>query len=187
MSSGLLNLGLGIGKIALGIAAAPETGGVFALRGIQWLIKCCQRRSPFGKWTEQARDWNKPVGGFISSALAGNTFSSITDLVTSIRTGSGGGQNVFYNMGQSVLSEPRQGIPGGKGPWGGSATGLATDAIVAGVHTGISAGGELTTLAGTASTVSLTEWNSLQSGFGAEGVTGRKPSARRGEHSGVEA
>lgn len=101
------------------------------------------------------------VGGFISSALGGNTFSSITDLVTSFGPSkTGGGQNMLYNMGQSVVSGPLQGLPVPKRiqgtPWASSATGLASDAIATGIHAGISAGGELTTLAGTVSTVGLT-------------------------------
>ena len=96
------------------------------------------------------------VGGFITNALGGNTFSGITDLVSSIGSGSAGGHSVFYNMGQSVVAGPMQGLPGGSGAWGSSASGLATNAIAQGVHTAISTGGELTTLAGTASTVGLT-------------------------------
>jgi YD repeat-containing protein len=96
------------------------------------------------------------VGGFITNALGGNTFSGITDLASSIGSGSAGGHSVFYNMGQSVVAGPLQGLPGGSGAWGSSASGLATNAIAQGVHAAISTGGELTTLAGTASTVGLT-------------------------------
>ena len=53
------------------------------------------------------------------------------------------------------MAGPRQGIPGG-GPRSQSPSALATGAIAAGVHSVISAGGELTTLTGTVSTVGLT-------------------------------
>lgn len=96
------------------------------------------------------------VGGFITNALGGNVFSGATDLIQSLGSGEGGGHSVFYNMGQSVVAGPRQGIPGGSGPSGASAAGLASDAIAGAIHGGISTGGELTTLTGTASTVGLT-------------------------------
>jgi hypothetical protein len=59
-------------------------------------------------------------------------------------------------MGQGAVAGPLQGLPGGSGPWGASASGLATSAIAQGVSAGINAGGELTTLAGTVSTAGLT-------------------------------
>ena len=50
------------------------------------------------------------MGGFVANAVGSNTFSAATDLVTSIGTGSGGGHNVFYNMGQSLMAGPTQGF-----------------------------------------------------------------------------
>jgi RHS repeat-associated protein len=51
------------------------------------------------------------AGGFINDALAGNTFSGVTDLISSFGSGEGGGNNVFYNMAQGVAAGPLQGIP----------------------------------------------------------------------------
>ena len=96
------------------------------------------------------------VGGFITNALGGNSVSGFIDLARSFGSGSAGGHDVLYEMGQGLMAGPRQGIPGGSGPWGQSPSGLATGAIAAGVHSVISAGGELTTLEGTFSTVALT-------------------------------
>jgi hypothetical protein len=50
------------------------------------------------------------VGGFITNALGGNTFSGATDLIQSLGSGEGGGHSVFYNMGQSVVAGPTQGF-----------------------------------------------------------------------------
>ena len=95
------------------------------------------------------------VGGFITNALGGNTFSGITDLISSIGTGSAGGHSVFYNMGQSLAAGPLQGIPGGRGPLGTSASGLATDAIVAGGFSAVTGAGQtIQTLNGAASLAS---------------------------------
>lgn len=96
------------------------------------------------------------AGGFVTNALGGNSVAGVVDLLRSFGSGVAGGHSVFYNMGQGLMAGPRQGIPGGSGPWSQSPSGLATTAIAAGVHSVISAGGELTTLAGTASTVGLT-------------------------------
>jgi hypothetical protein len=80
------------------------------------------------------------ASGFIIDALGGTAFSGITDLGASILTGSGGGNNPFYNMGQSALNGPMLGLPATgalKGTaWGGSATeqtsrGIASAAFAA--------------------------------------------------------
>lgn len=47
---------------------------------------------------------------FIIDALAGNTFSGLTDLGRSIVTGEGGGHSVFYNIAQGVAAGPTQGL-----------------------------------------------------------------------------
>jgi hypothetical protein len=51
---------------------------------------------------------NSGVSGFVTNALGGNTFSGITDLVSSIATGSAGGHSVFYNMG---TGDPNNAVP----------------------------------------------------------------------------
>lgn len=81
------------------------------------------------------------MGGFIADALGGNVFSGATDLIHSIATGEGGGQNVFYNMGQSVIAGPTQGFGPvfdgtaiGKAiensPWGADLLDAGTTALV---------------------------------------------------------
>ena len=107
------------------------------------------------------------VSGFVTNALGGNTFSGITDLITSIAAGSGGGHNVFYNMGQSVVAGPTQGIPGFKGPWGASASGITTETIAAGAYNAVTgAGGTIQTLNGVYSLSSM----SMTAGEFASGV-----------------
>ncbi len=89
------------------------------------------------------------VGGFVTNALGGNMFSGATDLYESIRNGSAGGHNVFYNMGQGVLAGPLQGVPGVRGPWGASVSDLVTGAIAGAYYNGVTGAGEtLTTLTG---------------------------------------
>lgn len=79
----------------------------------------------------------KGAAGFITNALGGNAFSGATDLVQSIATGEGGGNNVFYNMAQGVVAGPTQGFgsAAGKGiegtPWASGPADVATTAIVA--------------------------------------------------------
>ncbi len=97
------------------------------------------------------------VGGFITDALGGNAFSGATNLISSLGSGSAGGHNVFYNMAQGVVSGPGQGIlpPGIRGPWGASASGLATDAIAKTAWSSVTGAGQtLTTLGGEASLAS---------------------------------
>jgi len=96
------------------------------------------------------------IGGFITNALGGNAFSGATDLIQSLRSGSAGGHSVFYNMGQSLVAGPRQGIPGGNGPWGASASGLATEAIAGGAFSAVTGAGQsVQTLNGAASLASV--------------------------------
>lgn len=95
------------------------------------------------------------VGGFITNALGGNMFSGATNLISSFVSGSAGGHNVFYNMGQSVVAGPLQGVPGGKGPWGASASDLITGAIAGGAFSAVTGAGQtLQTLNGAASLAS---------------------------------
>lgn len=108
------------------------------------------------------------VGGFVTNALGGNTFSGITDFLSSFfGSGSAGGHSVFYNMGQSALTGPLQGIPGGSGPWGASATGFATEQIAAGAYKVVTGAGQtIQTLNGAASISSM----SMTAGEFASGV-----------------
>lgn len=80
---------------------------------------------------------NSGVGGFITNALGGNAFSGATNLISSFGSGAAGGHSVFYNMGQSLMAGPLQGIPGGSGPWGASASDLTSGAIVGGVFSAV--------------------------------------------------
>jgi len=102
------------------------------------------------------------VGGFITNALGGNAFSGLTDLVTSIGTGEGGGHSVFYNMGQAVVAGPTQGLGAVAGrslegtPWGSGPADVATGAIVGtAVRTVTGAGESIQTLNGAASLASV--------------------------------
>jgi hypothetical protein len=96
------------------------------------------------------------VGGFITNALGGNAFSGATDLIQSLGSGSAGGHSVFYNMGQSLMAGPRQGIPGGSGPWGASASDVATGAIAGGAFSAVTGAGQsIQTLNGAASLASV--------------------------------
>ena len=97
------------------------------------------------------------VAGFVTDALGGNSFSGATNLVASLGSGTAGGHNVFYNMGQGVVAGPGQGIlpPGINGPWGASASGLATDAIAKTAWSSVTGAGQtLTTLGGEVSLAS---------------------------------
>ncbi|MBW4028715.1 MAG: hypothetical protein HIU93_15170 [Acidobacteria bacterium] len=96
---------------------------------------------------------NSGVGGFITNALGGNAFSGATNLISSFGSGSAGGHSVFYNMGQSLMAGPLQGIPGGNGPWGASASDLATGAIAGGAFSAVTGAGQ--TLQGLNGTASL--------------------------------
>ena len=99
------------------------------------------------------------VGGFITDALGGNAFSGATNLISSLGSGAAGGHNVFYNMAQGVVAGPGQGVlpPGVGGPWGASASGVATKAIAGTAWSSITGAGQtLTTLGGEASLASTT-------------------------------
>lgn len=85
---------------------------------------------------------NSGVGGFITNALGGNSISGMTNLVSSFSSGAAGGHNVFYNMGQSLMAGPLQGIPGGQGPWGASVSDLATGAIAGGAFSAVTGAGQ---------------------------------------------
>jgi len=102
------------------------------------------------------------VTGFAANALGGNAFSGLTDLGTSLVTGSGGGHSVFYNMGQGVAAGPTQGFGAAFGssiegtPWASGPADVATNAILKAVNSGLNSGSELTTLFGEASSAGLT-------------------------------
>ncbi len=85
---------------------------------------------------------NSGVGGFVTNALGGNAFSGATNLISSFGSGAAGGHSVFYNMGESLMAGPLQGIPGGRGPWGASASDLATGAIAGGAFTALTGTGQ---------------------------------------------
>ena len=53
---------------------------------------------------------NSGVGGFVTDALAGNTFSGATDLALSFARGQAGGHSVFYQMGLASAAGPAQGF-----------------------------------------------------------------------------
>ena len=96
------------------------------------------------------------AGSFVTNALGGNTFSGVTDLALSVASGFAGGHNVFYNFGQAVAAGLRQGIPGGSGVWGASASGVATQAIAAGAYNLVTGAGQtMQTLNGVASLSSM--------------------------------
>jgi hypothetical protein len=95
-------------------------------------------------------------GGFLTSALGGNTLSGITDTVKDIGQNISVGGNGNQVVADIAVGGVSQGLPIGQGSIFKGAGGLAADGIAAGIHAGISAGGELTTLAGTVSTVGLT-------------------------------
>ncbi len=82
------------------------------------------------------------VGGFITNALGGNAFSGATNLISSFSSGAAGGHSVFYNMGQSLMAGPLQGIPGGQGPWGASVSDLATGAIAGSAFSTVTGAGQ---------------------------------------------
>jgi RHS repeat-associated protein len=50
------------------------------------------------------------AGNFVTTALGGNTFSGISDLVQSIGTGEAAGHNVFYNFGLGLAAGPSLGL-----------------------------------------------------------------------------
>ena len=85
---------------------------------------------------------NSGVGGFITNALGGNAFSGATNLISSFGSGAAGGHSVFYNMGQSLMAGPLQGIPGGQGPWGASVSDLTTGAIAGGAFSAVTGAGQ---------------------------------------------
>ncbi|QNI35461.1 RHS repeat-associated core domain-containing protein [Edaphobacter albus] len=85
---------------------------------------------------------NSGVGGFITNALGGNAFSGATNLISSFGSGAAGGHSVFYNMGQSLMAGPLQGIPGGSGVWGASASDLTTGAIAGGAFSAVTGAGQ---------------------------------------------
>ena len=85
---------------------------------------------------------NSGVGGFITNALGGNAFSGATNLISSFGSGAAGRHSVFYNMGQSLMAGPLQGIPGGRGPWGASVSDLATGAIAGGAFSAVTGAGQ---------------------------------------------
>ncbi len=85
------------------------------------------------------------VGGFLTTALAGNVFSGATGLFT------GGG-----SMTDVAFGGTRLGIPGGTTNLENGISGVVQNGVARGAFSAISAGGELTTLTGTASTVGLT-------------------------------
>jgi hypothetical protein len=95
-------------------------------------------------------------GGFLTNALGGSTFSGITDTANHIRQNISIGGNGNQVMADLAVGGIGQGLPIAQGAIFKGVGGLATDGIAATVHAGISAGGELTTLAGTTSTVGLT-------------------------------
>ncbi len=82
------------------------------------------------------------VGGFITNALGGNAFSGATNLISSFGSGAAGGHSVFYNMGQSLMAGPLQGVPGGTGPWGASVSDLTTGAIAGGAFSAVTGAGQ---------------------------------------------
>jgi RHS repeat-associated protein len=105
------------------------------------------------------------AGGFISDALAGNTFSGITDLVQSMGTGEAGGHSVFYNMAQGSVAGPSLGLGQAVGaavpslkdtPWTNSPVDAASDAIAEGMHSMIDNGPTLIDLAGATSVEGVT-------------------------------
>lgn len=85
---------------------------------------------------------NSGVSGFVTNTLGGNAFSGATHLMSSLGSGTAGGHSVFYNMGQSLMAGPLQGIPGGSGPWGASVSDLATGGIVGGAFSAVTGAGQ---------------------------------------------
>jgi hypothetical protein len=97
------------------------------------------------------------IGGFITNALGGNAFSGAIHLIASLGSGSSGGHSVFYHMAQGVVAGPGQGVipPGVGGPWGASASGLATEAVAGTAWSSITGAGQtLVSLGGEASLAS---------------------------------
>ena len=136
----------------------PPTGGACPSRQARWssgfiresaapaalpptLAKNARMGHPRWEWcTERSIKGGPPalkggVGGFAADAFGGNAFSGVTDLITSIATGEGGGHNVFYNMGQGVAAGPTLGFGAAFGkaiegtPWASG----PVDAVTAGV------------------------------------------------------
>ena len=85
------------------------------------------------------------VGGFLTNALGGNVFSGATGLFT------GGG-----SMTDVAFGGTRLGVPGGATNLENGISGVVQNGVARGAFAAISAGGEITTLTGTASTVGLT-------------------------------
>ncbi|TCK75099.1 hypothetical protein [Acidipila rosea] len=92
---------------------------------------------------------NGGVGGFLTNALGGNAVSGLVNLFT----GQGSTADVAFGG-------TRGGLPGaGEGPAGRLSNGIAgvvQDSIAIGANGILNAGGEITTLAGTATTAGLT-------------------------------
>ncbi len=55
---------------------------------------------------------NGGVGGFLTNTFGGNTFSGITNLVSTLGSSSSTDQQVLGQMGKALLRGPLQGIPG---------------------------------------------------------------------------
>jgi len=85
------------------------------------------------------------VGGFLINALGGNVFSGATGLFT------GGG-----SMADVAFGGTRLGVPGGTTNLENGISGVVQNGVARGAFAAISAGGEITTLTGTVSTVGLT-------------------------------
>ena len=104
---------------------------------------------------------NGGVGGFLTNTFGGNTFSGITNLVSTLGSSSSTDQQVLGQMGRAMLRGPLQGIPGSfVGASGALAapgiTSLVRGGVVGAAFNAANSSGSLTTLAGEASIVANT-------------------------------
>ena len=104
---------------------------------------------------------NGGVGGFLTNTFGGNTFSGLTNLVTTLGSASFTDQQVLSQMGKALLRGPLQGIPAS---YVGASGALAAPGINSLVRGGVigaafnaaNSSGSLTTLAGETSIVATT-------------------------------
>ena len=135
------------------VGVSPEPGGGKGPNGITKTFKCASAAAAETSIAGGLQHFGIGTGGasgFVTNALGGNAFSGVTDLVTSIFSGEGGGHSVFYNMGQSVVAGPTQGFGSAANivgrnlegtPWGSGPADIATGAIAAGGFSAVTGAG----------------------------------------------
>jgi RHS repeat-associated protein len=112
------------------------------------------------------------VTGFTANALGGNTFSGITNLVTTLGSSNSTDQQVLTQMGKAYLRGPLQGIPaslvGASGPAAVNPAGMVRGAMIGNAFNAITgADSSLVSLSGEASLASTTMTGAeFATGFG---------------------